>query len=390
MISDFDTRSVSPPLDGHPQVMGECADCIPRGDHRHVFVSMGAPTTATVYDTSGLRVGTIWVQVDTSGGEIDTFVAAWVYMGENDDDEGVWLPWASGTGGSVAGEDVTLDDTSFVFLTSVTNVQTAIETIDGWLETLVADVTDHIAEPSAHAASAIDFTPNGSIAATNVQDAIQEVRDEATGTGHTEDHASRHGTAGADPVKLDDLDEPDDNTDLDATTSAHGLLPKLTGEDDRYLDGTGVFSQPLFTPDVLAVRVTRTAALNATTTPTSVIWDNVVDDDGGFWAASPDPEKIIVPTGCAGWYVITFAGRHGNANNDWLQGDILLNGTAIAGDLDFNATNSTPKLIGGSVAVKLADADEIELSLTAQATQAMTVGDSFSLSVVSAGVASGA
>ncbi len=41
-------------------------------------------------------------------------------------------------------------------------------------------LADHIADPTAaHAASAISFAPNGSIAATDVQSAIQEVRDEA-------------------------------------------------------------------------------------------------------------------------------------------------------------------------------------------------------------------
>ena len=43
-------------------------------------------------------------------------------------------------------------------------------------QTLDAHTTD---TDSAHAASAVSFTPNGSIAATNVQAAIQEVRDEA-------------------------------------------------------------------------------------------------------------------------------------------------------------------------------------------------------------------
>ena len=43
-------------------------------------------------------------------------------------------------------------------------------------------VSAHTGDTSAaHAASAVSFTPNGSIAATDVQAAIQEVRDEATG-----------------------------------------------------------------------------------------------------------------------------------------------------------------------------------------------------------------
>jgi hypothetical protein len=43
-------------------------------------------------------------------------------------------------------------------------------------------------------------------------------------------------------TKLDDLGSPDDNTDLNASTSAHGLLPKLSGSSSEYLDGTGNYS----------------------------------------------------------------------------------------------------------------------------------------------------
>ena len=46
---------------------------------------------------------------------------------------------------------------------------------------------------------------------------------------HNEDHESRHNSGGGDALKLDDLATPDDNTDLDATESEHGLLPKLSG-----------------------------------------------------------------------------------------------------------------------------------------------------------------
>ena len=39
-------------------------------------------------------------------------------------------------------------------------------------------------------------------------------------------HAARHASSGADAVKLDDLAAPDDNTDLNATVYAHGLMSK--------------------------------------------------------------------------------------------------------------------------------------------------------------------
>ncbi len=45
-------------------------------------------------------------------------------------------------------------------------------------------------------------------------------------------------------IKLDDLTAPDDNTDLDATTSSHGLLPKLGGGTTNFLRADGSWSAP--------------------------------------------------------------------------------------------------------------------------------------------------
>jgi hypothetical protein len=42
-------------------------------------------------------------------------------------------------------------------------------------------------------------------------------------------------------IKLDDLGVPDDNTDLNATTARHGLLPKLDGDVEHVLRGDGTF-----------------------------------------------------------------------------------------------------------------------------------------------------
>lgn len=44
--------------------------------------------------------------------------------------------------------------------------------------------------------------------------------------------------------KLDDFQTPDDNTDLNATTTYHGLCPKLSNTATEYLDGTGSWSTP--------------------------------------------------------------------------------------------------------------------------------------------------
>lgn len=60
-------------------------------------------------------------------------------------------------------------------------------------------------------------------------------------------HGADHQAGGVDAIKLDDLAAPDDNTDLDVSTSAHGLMPKLGGSASNVLrmDGTqGPVPQP--------------------------------------------------------------------------------------------------------------------------------------------------
>lgn len=61
---------------------------------------------------------------------------------------------------------------------------------------------------------------------------------------HSEDHQARHNEGGEDALKLDDLAVPDDNTDLDVSTSKHGLTPKLPNDPEKYLDGEGNYTVP--------------------------------------------------------------------------------------------------------------------------------------------------
>ncbi len=60
-------------------------------------------------------------------------------------------------------------------------------------------------------------------------------------------HASTHASAGSDPIKLDDLASPDDNVDLNASTLAHGLLPKLSGSASDVLRGDGTYGAAALT-----------------------------------------------------------------------------------------------------------------------------------------------
>lgn len=57
-------------------------------------------------------------------------------------------------------------------------------------------------------------------------------------------HATSHKTGQSDAIKLDELAAPDDNTNLNATTGAHGLLKKLSNNSAQYMDGTGNWSTP--------------------------------------------------------------------------------------------------------------------------------------------------
>lgn len=57
-------------------------------------------------------------------------------------------------------------------------------------------------------------------------------------------HATTHQSGGSDAIKLDDLAAPDDNTDLNASASAHGLLKKLDGTTTNFLRGDGTWAVP--------------------------------------------------------------------------------------------------------------------------------------------------
>jgi len=57
------------------------------------------------------------------------------------------------------------------------------------------------------------------------------------------------GTTAVPALKLDNLAEPDDNTDLDVNTSRHGLCPKGDNDTTHFLNGTGDWSEPV-APDI--------------------------------------------------------------------------------------------------------------------------------------------
>lgn len=81
----------------------------------------------------------------------------------------------------------------------------------------------------------------------DVAQELQEVVDQILDSGDEgvpPPHASTHMAGGADPIALDELDSPSNTTTLNATTSAHGLLPKLDGNTAHFLRGDGTWATP--------------------------------------------------------------------------------------------------------------------------------------------------
>ena len=65
-----------------------------------------------------------------------------------------------------------------------------------------------------------------------------------TAAGQVPAHNTTHQSGGSDAIKLDDLAAPDDNTDLNASITKHGLLPKLANDATKYLNGVGAWTVP--------------------------------------------------------------------------------------------------------------------------------------------------
>ena len=77
-------------------------------------------------------------------------------------------------------------------------------------------------------------------------------------------HGDDHKLGANDEILLDELGTPLDNTNLDATTNEHGLLPKLSGNVAQFLDGTGAFSSPAGASSGANSYIFKTPALSGT------------------------------------------------------------------------------------------------------------------------------
>jgi hypothetical protein len=112
-----------------------------------------------------------------------------------------------------------------------------------------------------------------------------------------DDHSARHESGGADAIKIDDLAAGDDNTDLNVSTTKHGLTPKLSNVATEYLSGTGVFSTPSGSGipstivdakgDLIAATAADTVARLAVGSNGQVLTADSGESTGIKWAAAP-------------------------------------------------------------------------------------------------------
>jgi len=149
-----------------------------------------------------------------------------------------------------------------------------------------------------------DLAPTyGSSANTVCQGNDSRLSDARTPTAHNTSHQS----GGSDAIKLDDLASPDDNTDLNVSTSAHGLMNKLSNDDDEFLSGQGnwkkVFPEFQFFADQMenpvnsdwAVNDLAVAAADSNNNGLTIrLFDDTDEEGVGFSLQIPEGSTNIV------------------------------------------------------------------------------------------------
>lgn len=87
-------------------------------------------------------------------------------------------------------------------------------------------------------------------------------------------HASMHKSGGSDAIKLDELAAPTDVTTLNVTTVAHGLIPKLPNDSNKYLNGIGTYTTPSGT-NVFGADFQQAVSEGSSTTTSDIFQDKV-------------------------------------------------------------------------------------------------------------------
>lgn len=112
-------------------------------------------------------------------------------------------------------------------------------------------------------------------------------------------HATTHKSGGGDSIKLDELAAPTDVTTLNASSSAHGLLPKLSNVATEYMNGQGSWTTPASGAGewwgriANATAISITGAVTATIDRLHYVTGTSADYDITLPAASSNSGKVV-------------------------------------------------------------------------------------------------
>lgn len=109
-------------------------------------------------------------------------------------------------------------------------------------------------------------------------------------------HASTHASGGSDTIKLDDFAAPDDNTDLNASTGTHGLLPKLGGGTTNFLRADGSWQAPPGGTDTNAIHKNTANEISTITEKVTLADDDLfIIEDSADTGAKKKVKKANLP-----------------------------------------------------------------------------------------------
>lgn len=103
-------------------------------------------------------------------------------------------------------------------------------------------------------------------------------------------HHTSHEAGGSDAIKLDDLATPDNNTDLNATTGHHGLLPVLDNDTTHFLNGQGGWTAPAGTG---ATAANLRSVVYKTFTPGTNAYEFSGSDLAAFTAVNSGTHTVV-------------------------------------------------------------------------------------------------
>ena len=193
-------------------------------------------------------------------------------------------------------------------------------------------------------------------------------------------HASTHKSGGSDSIKLDELATPDDNTNLNATTSRHGLLLKLGGGTTNFLRADGSWAAPPSGGSVAALTTTakarayRSGNIGAASAAWTKLALNAETYDPGSNFDSSTNYRFVAPV--AGYYMILaqIYFLNSSTGSRRMVSEIRVNGTGKARFLDDNiAAGGDIEHSGGSI-LYLAQNDYVEMFYYVSGADVLIIG----------------